>query len=209
MRIDGPHMLMSVMMKNVFPTLAAASLCFLVGTPSAQAAQPFGPNTIADIAERVTPAVVSITVEKTEAIRSSGHPLENHPMFKEYFRRNGGKRQRPRAQALAQASSSPRRLRCDERSRHRRCNNETVAFTDGKTPTAWWAPTSPLTALIESRAAVSRIWFGNSSKIRLGQFVLAVGNPFGVGQTVTMGIVSAGRRISVLWTMKTSSNRRR
>ena len=54
----------------------------MVGAPSVKAAQPFGPNTIADIAERVTPAVVSITVEKPRLFvfrTSSG----NHPMFKD------------------------------------------------------------------------------------------------------------------------------
>src|SRR5690606_17182753 len=39
--------------------------------------------------------------------------------------------------------------------------------------------------------------FGNSAQLRLGDVVLAVGNPFGVGQTVTMGIVSAVGRADV------------
>jgi serine protease Do len=43
-------------------------------------------------------------------------------------------------------------------------------------------------------APLSPLRFGDSSKLRLGETVLAVGNPFGVGQTVTMGIVSAKGR---------------
>ena len=202
MRIDGAiHMLMSVMMKNVFPTLVAASLCFLVGTPSAQAAQPFGPNTIADIAERVTPAVVSITVEKTEAIRSSGHPLENHPMFKEYFRRNGGKRQRPRAAGAGSGVViSPDGYVVTNNHVIEGADKMTVAFADGKTYDASLVGTDKSSdiALIKIKGrSFPYLQFGNSSKIRLGQFVLAVGNPFGVGQTVTMGIVSAKGRANI------------
>src|SRR5690606_15521313 len=43
-------------------------------------------------------------------------------------------------------------------------------------------------------AGLTPIQFGDSSKLRLGEIVLAIGNPFGVGQTVTMGIVSAKGR---------------
>jgi serine protease Do len=43
-------------------------------------------------------------------------------------------------------------------------------------------------------SGLTSLAFGDSSKLRLGQMVLAIGNPFGVGQTVTMGIVSATSR---------------
>jgi serine protease Do len=53
-------------------------------------------------------------------------------------------------------------------------------------------------ALIKVKGAnLPHIAFGDSSKMRLGEFVLAIGNPFGVGQTLTMGIVSAKGRANI------------
>ena len=202
MRIDGViRMLMPMMKTNVLSSLAVAGLCLMVGAPSVEAAQPFGPNTIADIAERVTPAVVSITVEKTEAIRSSGHPLENHPMFKEYFRRNGGKRQRPRAAGAGSGVViSPDGYVVTNNHVIEDADKMTVAFADGKTYEATLVGTDKSSdiALIKIKGrSFPYLQFGDSNKIRLGQFVLAVGNPFGVGQTVTMGIVSAKGRANI------------
>jgi serine protease Do len=51
--------------------------------------------------------------------------------------------------------------------------------------------------LTESAKDLKPLVFGDSDKLRLGEVVLAVGNPFGVGQTVTMGIVSAKGRSNV------------
>lgn len=60
-------------------------------------------------------------------------------------------------------------------------------------------PKSDLAVLrVEGDAAgLVPIEFGDSSRLRLGDVVLAIGNPFGVGQTVTMGIVSAKGRANV------------
>ena len=86
-------------MMNRLAAIAWTTVALTALPNIARAGTPFGPETIADVAERVTPAVVSITVQKTEAIRSSGHPLENHPMFKDFFRPDG--RRQPRRSAGA------------------------------------------------------------------------------------------------------------
>jgi Do/DeqQ family serine protease len=60
-------------------------------------------------------------------------------------------------------------------------------------------PRSDLAVLQLERGAppLKPLAFGDSSKLRLGEVVIAIGNPFGVGQAVTMGIVSATGRASV------------
>ena len=73
-----------------------------------------------------------------------------------------------------------------------------VALNDGRTFTAKVIGTDPQTdiALIRVQADnLSALTFTNSDKVNVGDVVLAVGNPFGVGQTVTSGIVSARNRV--------------
>ena len=55
-------------------------------------------------------------------------------------------------------------------------------------------PKTDIAVLKVDEKNLPAITFGDSSKVRVGEFALAIGNPFGVGQTVTMGIVSATGR---------------
>ena len=69
-----------------------------------------------------------------------------------------------------------------------------VALADGRTAPATIVGADPETDLAVIRVNLknlSPITFGDSDKVEVGDVVLAIGNPFGVGQTVTMGIVSA------------------
>jgi serine protease DegQ len=69
-----------------------------------------------------------------------------------------------------------------------------VAFTDGHSLAAKLVGADPESDLAVLRVDVDHltsITFGNSEQLQIGDIVLAIGNPFGVGQTVTMGIVSA------------------
>jgi serine protease DegQ len=73
-----------------------------------------------------------------------------------------------------------------------------VALTDGRKAKAHVVGSDPETDLavikIELPGNLPAITFGHPEKARVGDMVLAIGNPFGVGETVTMGIVSALKR---------------
>jgi len=69
-----------------------------------------------------------------------------------------------------------------------------VQLTDGRTATARLVGTDPETDVAVLKVELDRvpaISFGNTDNLQVGDVVLAIGNPFGVGQTVTSGIVSA------------------
>src|SRR5207237_9818793 len=72
-----------------------------------------------------------------------------------------------------------------------------VAMSDGRTLEAKLVgsdPLSDLAVLKISGTGLSYLTPGDSDTVRVGDVALAVGNPFGVGQTVTMGIISAKGR---------------
>jgi len=83
-----------------------------------------------------------------------------------------------------------------------------VAFSDGREYTAKVVGKDPKTdvAVLKIDAKdLPAIEFADSDNIEVGDLVLAVGNPFGVGQTVTMGMVSAVGAAIWDWTTKISS----
>ena len=147
----------------------------------------------ADAVKRALPAVVHVYT--SQQIRASRHPFLNDPMFRHFFgdrfpqeaqRRSGlgsGVVVSPDGYVLTnyhviEGADEIEIVGGDERKYKAR-----VIGTD---------PESDLAVLrIQSDHALPVINFGNSEKLRVGDVVLAIGNPFGVGQTVTSGIVSA------------------
>ncbi|MFH1132305.1 MAG: DegQ family serine endoprotease [Pseudomonadota bacterium] len=156
-------------------------------------------SSVADVAERVIPSVVNISSERVVSAPES--PFEMHPFFREFFRQQGEPRKH-KANALGSGvivSSDGLVL----------TNNHVVDKADEiwvvlsnnekfKATVLGTDPKSDLAVLrLKGAPKLRPLPFGDSTRMRLGDAVLAVGNPFGVGQTVTMGIVSAKGRANV------------
>ena len=153
-----------------------------------------GALSIADIAERVTPSVVSISSTK---VRKS-QPLP----FPFGFPFDWGPPRQRREQGLGSGVMIRDGVIVT--------NNHVVADADEVKATTHddrefsvevvgTDPKSDLAVLrlLGDTSGLRPIEMGDSSRLRLGDVVLAIGNPFGVGQTVTMGIVSAKGRADV------------
>lgn len=175
----------------VLPVLGST----LLGTP-AHAELPFNPNLLSDVAERVTPAVVNITTRRSRSLEALP---DGHPMFREFF--GPGRRRGP----AEMGAGSGVVISADGdivTNNHviEGADDIVVTFADKRELKAKLIGTDKPADLAFLRVEGKNlpfVPFGDSSALRLGEIVLAVGNPFGVGQTVTMGIVSAKGRANV------------
>jgi Do/DeqQ family serine protease len=154
-----------------------------------------GLPTLAPLVNEVTPAVVNISVV-TRA------PMENNPLFRDpFFRRFFGVPERPQQQREQAAGSG---VIIDAARGYVLTNNHVikdaeraiVTLKDRRQFNAKLVGTDPGTdiAVLQIEAAgqgLSALKIGDSDIIQVGDYVLAIGNPFGIGQTVTSGIVSA------------------
>ncbi len=148
---------------------------------------------LAPMLERVMPAVVNIAT--VGRIRVQENPLFNDPFFRHFFDIPDQTRER-RTQSLGSG------VVVDAKKGYILTNNHVIDHADeiqvtlrnGETHSAKLIGTDPDTdvAVIQIKAKnLTAIPLADSSKIRVGDFVVAIGNPFGLGQTVTSGIVSA------------------
>ena len=185
--------------KNFMPQAAAET--------SLAALQAAGVPSLAPVIERVTPAVVNVAV-KEKASDEENAPAANMQQLPEEFRKffnlpeggqgnQGGPRQKPR-----QRSSSGSGVIVDAKKGYVMTNYHviehageiTVTLKDRREFTAKVLGGDEGTdiALLKIDAEnLSELPIGDSSAMKVGNFVIAVGNPFGLGQTVTSGIVSA------------------
>ncbi len=171
--------------------LCLTMLFFVSGLSYAEAQNPFEGDWVADVAARVIPSVVNISSSK--AITQQAPPLFNDPFFRDLFGGGVPREQIQKALGSGVIVSSDGFIVT---------NNHVVGgadkvevrLSDGRVFPATIVGTDPKSdvAIIKiNRTGLPAIKIGDSGKVRIGSFVLAVGNPFGLEQTVTMGIVSA------------------
>jgi len=149
--------------------------------------------TLAPMVKQVTPAVVNISTRSQ--IRLQQNPLFNDPFFRHFF---GQQPQRPqnRTQSLGSGVVIDAQKGLVITNHHviDRADEITVTLRDGRELQATLLGSDPEAdvALLEVPAVgLSDLPLANSDSLQVGDFVVAIGNPFGLGQTVTSGIVSA------------------
>jgi Do/DeqQ family serine protease len=188
-RLVKPLIFLSLL--SVF--LVFSTVCVAIGLPAFTENQPM--PSLAPMLERSMPAVVNIST--STSIEGRENPLLQDPFFRQFF--NIPKQQsRPQQQQNSLGSG----VIIDSDQGYVLTNNHVidkadkikVTLTDGRQLNAELVGTDP-----EADVAIIRIPTGNltelpiadSSQLKVGDFVVAIGNPFGLGQTVTSGIVSA------------------
>jgi serine protease Do len=153
----------------------------------------------APLVKRTAPAVVNIFSKKI--VRQQANPLANNPFFQEFFQRFGGQMPGGLGQERVQNSLGsgvivrPDGLVVTNHHVIKEADQITVVLADRREFEAKIVRLDERTDLavlkIEAKEALPVLAFGDSDALEVGDLVLAIGNPFGVGQTVTQGIVSA------------------
>lgn len=172
------------------------------------APRPGAPMSFADLASRLQPAVVNIST--TQRVQVNSNPLAGTP-FGDLFGggdANGGRPVTREAQSLGSGFI----ISADG---YIVTNNHVISGGEGRGAAAVSSikvtlpdrteydatlvgrdPTSDLAVLKIKAANLPFVRFGDSTKTRVGDWVVAIGNPFGLGGTVTAGIVSALHRVT-------------
>jgi serine protease DegQ len=159
------------------------------------------PSTIrasyADAAKKAMQSVVNISSSR-EVRNARNHPLMNDPLFRRFF----GQTDEQTDETETQGSlGSGVIISADDKGSYVLTNEHVVggsadiqiSFADGRVIPAKVVGSDPETDLAVLRVegkGLTPITLGQSDKAQVGDVVLAIGDPFGVGQTVTMGIVS-------------------
>ena len=157
----------------------------LIQAPSSTSAQPAA-GSFSGAARRAAPAVVSINTSK--AVR---HPRSNDPWFQFFFGDQGTQAQTGLGSGVI---ISPDGYILTNNHVVESADEIEVTLTDSRRARATVIGTDPETDLAVLKVDLDKlpvIVLGDSDQLAVGDQVLAIGNPFGVGQTVTSGIVSA------------------
>ena len=175
-------------MKNLFSIFTS-----IIISTSAFAALPASVPSLAPMLEKTTPAVVNIATRGTVTVQRPR--LFDDPFFQRFFDVPNQPRQR-------ETRSLGSGVIVDAKQGYLLTNHHvidgaqviTVILNDGRELNAELVgsdPDSDVAVLKVEAADLTELPLANSDELRVGDFVVAIGNPFGLGQTVTSGIVSA------------------
>ncbi|AHL32227.1 2-alkenal reductase [Pseudomonas brassicacearum] len=154
-----------------------------------------GPVSYADAVTTAAPAVVNLYT--TKVINKPSHPLFEDPQFRRFFGDNSPKQKRMESSLGSGVIMSPEGYILTNNHVTSGADQIVVALKDGRETLARVIGSDPETDLAVLKIDLKNlpaITIGRSDSIRIGDVALAIGNPFGVGQTVTMGIISATGR---------------
>jgi serine protease Do len=157
-------------------------------------------NGFAPVVKEALPAVVNISSSKVVKTRDNMSPFFNDPFFRQFFGPEQ-RQQQPREETEHSLGSgvivSPEGYILTNNHVVEGATDVTVDLADKRHFTAKIVGTDPRTdvAVLKINATnLPAMALGNSHSLQVGDFVLAIGDPFGIGETVTMGIVSATGR---------------
>lgn len=178
--------------------------------PIAIQAPPGAPLSFADLIEKVEPAVVSVNVVSTQDLNNLGdmdqffEQFRGMPGLEDFFqqRRQQQEQQSPRTREARSLGSgffiSKDGLVVTNNHVIDRATQIQIVMSDGRELDAELVGTDPLTDLavvrVKQPGPYPYVQFGSSKDVRKGDWVVALGNPFGLGGTATAGILSAGGR---------------
>jgi len=149
-------------------------------------------ESFAPAAQKVIPAVVNVFTKHTE--RNPAHPTQQDPVFRYFFGDRPDARPREASNLGSGVIVSPNGFILTNHHVVEAADEIQIALADGRTLPARVVGTDPDTDLAVLKIDAENlpaITFAQPDSLKIGDWVLAVGNPFGVGQTVTAGIVSA------------------
>lgn len=156
------------------------------------------PDRIARTAEAVLPSVVNISTERTEQV--AAFPFSGDPLFERFFGHPGGPTERRQVGSGSGVIVSPEGLVLTNNHVISGADKVRLTLSDGRAFDAKVVGSDVATDLAVLRIdgdvpeGLRSLAFADTGAVRLGQVVLAVGNPFGLDGSVTMGIVSAKGR---------------
>ncbi len=188
-------------MFNVAAALVLAANFVITGAVHARAA----PDSFADLSARLSPAVVNVatsqTVQGPEVNEMPqfppGSPFED--LFKDFFDQQGGKGQSRKVSSLGSGFIiDPSGIVVTNNHVIGKADEISVNLSDGTQFPAKVIGRDMKTDLavlkVEAKKPLPFVKFGASSHMRVGDWVLAIGNPFGLGGSVSAGIISAQNR---------------
>jgi len=189
-------------MKNYsLKPVAGAALALLLAANVAQAAMPATVGgqdmpTLAPMIEKAAPAVVNIATSGSVEVQSFRNPFMDDPFFRRFFEMEPDQPQRRNTQSAGSGVIVDAKRGYVITNAHviENADEITVTLQDDRTYSAEVIGTDPGSdiAVIKIDAEdLTDIPLADSDRVRVGDFVVAIGNPFGLGHTVTSGIISA------------------